>query len=89
MTIQNDIESHPQEATEDTPLIDHENSELLVHPIHGGSRTRRYLLFLVKAGLAVCALGIVALFVKGWIDGGSDANVCTPKVSILTTYRNC
>lgn len=75
MAVQGDVENQRPEHTEETPLLGGENHEVQEQAEDEHSLSRRYLSYSSKALAILIAIGITAVFVKGWIDAGSDLDV--------------
>lgn len=77
MVVPVDVENQQHSYNEETPLLreDENNLERQREPTQ--SPIWRYLSSAPKVLLCILPVGIVILAVKGWIEAGSDINVCT------------
>ncbi|KAK8141114.1 hypothetical protein G3M48_000767 [Beauveria asiatica] len=71
MATHGDVESQQQAHSEETPLLNQESNHAQEQ---AGSQPRRYLSYSLKALAVLIAVGIAFVFVKGWIDAGSDVD---------------
>lgn len=85
MAAQGDVENQRPEHTEETPLLSGENHETQEQAEDEHSQSRRYLSYSLKALAILVAIGITAVFVKGWIDAGSDLDVSI----VMAAHNTC
>ncbi len=84
MTTHTDVENQRPAYTEETPLLNEENHEAPEQAEDVPSPTRRYASYPLKLLAALIAIGVTTLFIKGWIDAGSDVDV---SFVALCSYR--
>ncbi|KAJ4145635.1 hypothetical protein LMH87_004481 [Akanthomyces muscarius] len=72
MAAQGDAENQRPEHTEETPLLNGENHEAQEQVGAAHSLLRRCFSYSLKVLAILIVVGITSLFVKGWIDAGSD-----------------
>lgn len=77
MVVPADVENQQQSDNEETPLLREEDNNLERQTEPTQSPTLLYLSSALKVLLCILAVGIVTPVVKGWIEAGSDINVCT------------
>lgn len=75
MAAQGDAENQRPEHTEETPLLNGENHEAQEQVGAAHSLLRRCFSYSLKVLAILVVVGITSLFVKGWIDAGSDFDV--------------
>ncbi|KAJ3499153.1 hypothetical protein NLG97_g578 [Lecanicillium saksenae] len=72
MAYHGDIENQQPRYNEETPLLRGDNVEAQEQPGFSQSRTPHYLSYALKASLVIVTIFATTIFVKGWIDAGSD-----------------
>ncbi|ATY66644.1 mitochondrial carrier protein [Cordyceps militaris CM01] len=75
MATNGDVENQrPSADTEETPLLSEDNGNVQGQATDEQAQPWRYLSYSLTALLGLIAIGIIVVFVRGWIDAGSDVN---------------
>ncbi|TQV99162.1 hypothetical protein V2A60_004656 [Cordyceps javanica] len=74
MAAHSDVENQRPAYTEESPLINQENDNVHTQAGDEPAPAVRYPVYLLRAVLGLIAIGVTTLFVKGWIDAGSDVD---------------